>query len=309
MFSDANWKDIQIRSAAFGGPSEVIAKPALVSHLYGDGRLNACAGAILDWWLDALPEGIQLYGLGTTSRAFRKLGAGGIKSIRGALTAKAIKKAHQDRDVFYMLKDASGFSVGNYSLEFIVGAQPENGEDERANGFHFAWPLGTEGELSERFRLLLETFPFQHATASYGFDIVWGREGEQVALPIIMEAGQRWLGLDVRDRSTEQFLYEQVKGAGWLTFLNSKLKTKLGEVQTRLSDCVECSDVNDGILLRTGVEPPIGDSWDAESGRKDLVALREVNDVLRPIRTTKLIGGNLFRCVNADAWLSRLDEG
>jgi hypothetical protein len=120
-----------------------------------------------------------------------------------------------------------------------------------------------------------------------------------------MKTGFQNLALDVRDRGTERFLLHEVKGAAWLTYVEGDLLVRAGGAESakRLVG-VDCKDCRDGVLLRAGTEPPVGN---LAAGASDIKPLLAVNGFLKPIRATKLLAYNLFRHRDVDQWLPRLD--
>ena len=202
-----SWTEIRA-TAAQAGQKFVVAQPAFVLGLYGDVGLNAHGEAVLEWWMGLLPEGASLYFLGSKAHDFREVDPRALKRIRTTLRDLAKKSQ------FYMFKNAPGFAVGTHSLELAMGIEPD--DDGAVNMAYAVLPLSYPeaagpDAVVEMFRKLVDRIPFRHATAGYGFDLVWGREWEQVALPVIMAAGRRYLALDVRDRQVEPYLVDKVK--------------------------------------------------------------------------------------------------
>jgi len=301
-----SWTEIRA-TAAQAGQKFVVAQPAFVLGLFGDIGLNAYGEAVLDWWMELLPKGAPLFFLSSTAHNFREVNPRVLKRIHATL--RDLGKKSQ----FYMFKDAPEFAVGTHSLELAMGIEPE--DDEAVNLAYAALPQSYPDEAGpdaavEMFHKLVDEIPFRHATAGYGFDLVWGREWEQVAMPVIMAAGRRFLSLDVRERQAEQYLVDKLKSAAWLTFLHNDLLAKLGgpdRMNQVLTDRVGRVPSVRGMILRAGERPPVGDT---NRHAPDLGPLREVNRFIEPIREESWVSTRLFRISPADAnaWFSRLDE-
>src|SRR5262249_40311602 len=145
---------------------------------------------------------------------------------------------------------------GSAALEVSLGATKKDGI---ANFAHMALPVGypeavgAEAAVSA-FTRLVEQVPFAHASAGYGFNMVWGREWEQAAMPGVMAAARRYLALDVRDRLLETRLREHVKGPGWLTYLGPDLLNEVGgkKALDALPADVGRLPVGSGVILRAG---------------------------------------------------------
>ena len=180
---------------------------------------------------------------------------------------------------FYAIKDAEGFNVGSYSIEL-------NLSDAAPTRVMVALPLsfveGREQAAHDTFEALVSTFPFHVATAGYGFNLEWAREGEMAGEPAEIRAGLRFHGLMIRNRMQESFLSKQLKSAHWLTFVQHAIVEELGGKAT-FDDLegVDAADVANGVLLRAGNAPPVGD---INRQAPDLGPMKAVNDALRPIR-------------------------
>jgi hypothetical protein len=167
---------------------------------------------------------------------------------------------------------------------------------------------GAEAAAAAFVRLVGEV-AFRHASAGYGFNMVWGREWEQEAMPRVMAAGRRYLALDVRDRGLEQQLLDQVKGPAWLTYLGPDLLERVGgkKAVDALPKEVGRVTVGEGMVFRAGKEPPVGD---VNRRARDLGPLRAVARLLRPVRVEAWDMADFFEIDEdeANAWFERLDE-
>jgi hypothetical protein len=299
-----DWTEIKV-TATEAGNTFVVVRPAFVLGLYGDHTLNAHGEAILDWWLGQLPKEAALFYLSSKAHQFREVNPRTLQRIRASL------KKLKDEEQFYMFKNAPEFATGSHSLELRMGIEPD---DEAVNMLYAAFPVdhaATVGadRVVEGMRELMDRFPFRHASAGFGFDLMWGREWEQGGMPRIMAAARRFLALDVRDRNLEATMVDRVKSAAWLTYLHKDLFDAAGGAKRArevLDEGVVEIPTARGVLLRAGNDPPVGDS---NRGAPDLESLRKVNRFIAPIRETAWVSTNLFRISppDADAWFSRLD--
>lgn len=212
--------------------------------------------------------------------------------------------------MFYALKDAPGFDAGSAALELRVGATRADG---LSNVAYAAVPVGYPDRVGAdaavaAFVRWVEAVPFRHATAGYGFNMVWGREWEQEAMPKIMAAARRHLGVDVRERTLERLLLDTVKGPGWLTYLGPDLLARAQAIESldALPAAVQRISVGGGVVLRAGPKPPVGD---VSRRAPDLGALKHMAKFLRPLRVAGWDCAPSFEMEAevANAWFARLD--
>jgi hypothetical protein len=160
------------------------------------------------------------------------------------------------------------------------------------------------------FQAWVEKLPVQHATAGYGFDLSWGREWEMVAMPQIMAAGRRFLALEVRNRLTEIKLLNKLLSPAWLTYLRSDMIQMLGSdnrFEGKFDSDVKVIECRDGVILRAGETPPIGDTNRLAT---DLDPLKQVYRVVKPLCLNDWFVPQLFRieASDANAWFARLEQ-
>ncbi len=298
------WTDTKVICTE-SGKSFLVAKPAFVIALYGDSSLNPYGVHILDKWMELLHNESSLFYLAKRSHHFKHVTPRIISNIR-----KALNNLEQEGQ-FYMLKDAAEFAVGQYSIELNMGIQAGSGS---ANRVHISLPVDYPNltgldKTIELFQYFVDSFPVRHATAGYGFDLVWGREWEMEALPVIIRAARRYLALDVRHRLTESSLLDCLKGPGWLTYLHSDLLEKTGGLQAsgkEFEETIRTISCSQGVIMQAGVSPPLGD---VNRHAKDINPLRLVSHFLKPLQIDKWLATNLFDANEFDAneWFSRLD--
>ena len=194
----------------------------------------------------------------------------------------------------HRIGDEPEFAVGEFAFELIPG-QPTV-----TWALPVAWP-------ANRLRALFEeavTFAQPaHASCGYGFNLVWGREWEQCALPVLLRLGLAFPVVDVPCREFDQ-RSRDIRGPAWLTYLGATL----------------CARVE-------GNGQPFGSGMMFSSGDTPHHALEPhatLAKTLRPIRANEwgfarsllemthfagvLTGYEMpIADVNADSWFSRLD--
>jgi hypothetical protein len=303
-----DWKAIRAEYTELG-QTFVVAKPAVVIELYGQGSRIAPHGeALLDLFLGILPEKTQLYVLGNNDRQYKPLTPQSMRRLRQTL------KDLDKRGRFYSIKDAPEFNVGQFSLEIHLGSD----HAMRADAVQIALPIGwgDSGDAErvvELFGKYIGAAPFWAGVAGYGFDLVWGREFEQRGMPVNFQLSKRLHGVLIRDRLQEIYLVKKLKSAGWLTYLDAELVEKVGgeaALKTAVGEAVSVASLGAGLLLRTGPTPPVGD---VNRQDKDVEPLAAVNRAIKNIRLEHWLSTNLFNAdfkpdrENADAWLTRFD--
>lgn len=296
-----DWTEVHAEHAELGRTWRV-ARPAFVVELYGEAPTMVPHGeAMLDRFLELVPEETELYYLGNNAREFKRMDARASRRIRKTL-AELDKKGRS-----YMIKDAPEFDLNRYSIDLVLSseAQPLNDRVCMALPVDFS-----SSEAVPFFASLVKEFPIWGAVAGFGFDLVWGREFEQTGMPVIFRTAKRFTALQVRDRIQEDNMIKKLKSAGWLTFLDEELvATAGGEDALRRAvegDGVTVRNVRDGLLFQAGPEPPIGD---VNRQNKDTLPLAAVNRGIEPVRIDRWFSTHLFGVERdeADEWLSRFD--
>jgi hypothetical protein len=253
-----------------------------------------------------LPADRDVWYLGEQSRQFRVMDARALARIFASLSNA------KQRSQFYVLKVGPGFAVSQHSLEMNLGMSASSGAADR---LHIAAPVdypdldGPEAAVNA-FQDWVEKLPVQHATAGYGFDLSWGREWEMVAMPQIMAAGRRFLAIEVRNRLTEIKLLNKLLSPAWLTYLRSDMIKMLGgdtRFGGKFDSDVKVIQCRDGVILRAGEKPPIGDT---NRRATDLGPLKQVYRVVKPLCLNEWFATQLFRieASDANAWFARLEQ-
>jgi len=303
-----DWKSTQAECTELNH-TFVVAKPAVVIELYGDGlKVSPHGEALLDPFLAVLPDKTPLYVLGNNDRQYKNLTPQSMRRIRQTL------KELDKRGRFYSIKDAPEFNAGRFSLEVHVGSTHATLADSVQLALPVEWgDPENASRVVELFSKYVTSVPFWTGVAGYGFSLVWGREFEQKGMPVNFQLAKRFHGVLIRDRNQENILVKKLKSAGWLTYLNRELVEKVGGAEALTSavgPAVTVSPLGDGLLLRTGPTPPVGD---VNRQDKDVEPLAAVNRAIKQIRIQRWLSTNLFNAdlsqtrEPADAWLARFD--
>ena len=297
-----NWKDFRV---AIREREEdiLVARSAYTMAFYGDTAVNQFGMEIVKQWLQLLSGKTDAYFIDLDAHQFRKITPRVLARLE-----KALEKLDKEMQR-YMFKDGPGLSVQDHALELALGPSPKG-----AKRVNLAFPIDYPeakgpGEIIRLFTDWVDRFPFKHGSAGYGFDYGWS-ELEVEARPRMFALARRYLGFDLRDRSTETLLRERFKGPGWLTFIEHELLESLGgvpRIDATLTPDVQRISSRRGVILRAGNLPPIGD---INRGAEDLGPLRQVNRFIAPRRLNDWVDSAVFRAdeLNANEWFSRLEK-
>lgn len=282
------------------GRDETVLRPAFTMEFYSGDELLPVGLDFFEKLYALVPEGTPLHVLGKNGVEYKPLTPRRLSRLRktlGALTTEG---------QFYAIKDAEGFNVDGHSIELNLS---DSAPTRVAVALPLSFVQGREQRAFETFKEVVDTFPLHVATAGYGFNLEWAREGEMKGEPVEIRAGLRFHGLMIRNRMQESFLSRQLKSAHWLTFLQAGIVEDLGGEST--FDGLNGVDVvhgPHGVLFRAGDAPPVGD---VNRQAPDLAPMKAVNDVLRPIRISEWASGcgTLYQLDDDDAngWLTRMD--
>jgi Protein of unknown function (DUF3396) len=308
-----NWQDTRAEHRE-GGKTWHVGRAALVMEFYGTGaELNSSGEAILDVCLGAAPSDLRDELHVFSSRDYKKLTPQMERRMR-----KELRELSQ-RGRFYAATTNNNCAVGEYSFEINLG----NTEPLSNNLVYIALPLSAgeperANEAVALFERMLAAGPFWGAIAGFGFDIVWGREFEMSAMPVNFGLARRYHGMLVRDRLQSLALPQYVAGSAprlripsvaWLTYLGPTLLDQLGGQDTLLPQLAPASHkaLGQGILIRTGQTPPVGDVNRQDA---DLQPLRDLDRVLKPIILEQWFLSASLLGVDRDtasAWLHRFE--
>lgn len=275
-------------------------RTGFVMEFYGDDALHSVALDLFDEIRAWIPKDTKLYVLGKNSTEYKELTSRRLNRLRKTLGALATEGQ------FYAIKDAEGLAVTDYSIELSIA---ENPPGTLAVALPLSFVQGREDEAFETFRSLVDRYPFNIATAGYGFNMAWSRDAEMVGEPVQMRTALRHHGLMVRNRIHEGMLHNQLKTAHWLTFVHTDLVDTIGgaEVLDGLEG-VSIHAVAHGLLLRAGNAPAVGD---INRQAPDLGPMKAVSAALKPLRIEEWFQGTTHLCQLDDddvqGWLSRMD--
>jgi hypothetical protein len=288
----------------------VVGQPALLMEFYGSGADVAPFGAgALDRYLSVVPPNESVFVLGKADRTYKRLTQQSERRIRHTLS---------EGGGFYSFKNAAGFEVGDYSFELKLDSSASWLTSNLVFAFPIAWGEAPLVERSVEFFLsIVADIPFWGAVSSFGFDMVWGREFEQAAAPTGFSLARRYQGFLVRDRDQDSRLaelangrlVERLKSPGWLTFLGKPLCDRVGgheHLLKVLGPGIELRPIRDGLLLRTGTTPPIGDVNRPDG---DVEPLARVGRALSDLCIKKWFDPCMYGVDSdiADAWLRRFE--
>jgi hypothetical protein len=251
------WKQISIEQSEAG----VVARPAIFIYL---AIASAEEGEFL-WqsFRKQVPAAVPLFHLTDRSTSMKPLST---RSINQTLTA--LRKSDP---FFWRVGDEENFRAGQYALEIrwpkavYISVPVEWGEDRTEDVVNY-------------FKSLADHLSLTHASVAYGFNMVYGREFEQAAQPVIMQVGMRYQAIDVQERETDRL--GGLKSAAWLQFINHSLMEKLGDPKELTSQGVLVEKRQKGYFLRTSEKPTLGDV----AHEKVNPALLATQTYLRPLR-------------------------
>lgn len=155
------------------------------------------------------------------------------------------------------------------------------------------------------------TKPFDFLSGHGGYAVYYDNRsqadkfaaGAHVA-PLMM----RHPGVDIGSpMNTSLKTTDAIKGVNWLTALNASFCDALGGKETirnRLSDAVQLYDVGDGLLIRAGKHPQLGNV----NRGNDLPLYREVNRVVRPLRLDNHRQIHGMSMEQTETWFERFDD-
>jgi len=295
-----SWEETTAAHTIFG-QQEVVMRTGFVMEFYGDEALHSVGLDLFDEIHGWIPKEAKLYVLGKNSTEYKELTPRRFNRLRKTLGALA------SEGQFYAIKDAEGLAVGDYSIELSIA---ENPPGTLAVALPLSFVQGREDEAFDAFRGLVDRFPFNIATAGYGFNLAWSRDAEMVGEPVQMRTALRHHGLMVRNRIHEGTLHNQLKSAHWLTFIQADLAETLGGLETLGSlEGVSTHPVGHGLLLRAGKAPPVGD---INRQALDLGPMKTVNSALQSLRIEEWFQGTTHLAQldddDVNGWLSRMDH-
>jgi hypothetical protein len=300
-----DWRQVTAEFEHRGG-TFTVARPALLMDIYlQTGSGATYASTLVDRLLTLANDDAQLFYITGNSRAFKPLD----KRARRRLLKQL--DSLDERGRWYMIKDAPDFALGQFSCEFYLGSTDAHRPDVIYVGLPIEMGSRDRADAtSALFEEFIAASPALAATCAFGFEQVWGREYEQVGMPVAFRIALRHQGLTLRDRVEDLDFWERkLKSAGWLTFLGDDFAAPVGGVdalEAKMPTAVTTKRVRDGLLLKAGDAPPVGDVNRADT---DTEAMAEVS---RAIRTVRLDGWHDPRAFGVDEaranqWLHRFD--
>lgn len=143
-----------------------VARPAFTIELYGNTDIHPSMGEVLDVWLGLVPPDrhASLHTM-DSGVSFQPFTSRRQRRLRNLLTPQSLSR----KGLTAMIKDCEEFAVHQYnlSLSMRVGV----------NAVILSLPLSlgeTPADAQALFTRLLQTAPFTHGTAGYGYEISFG---------------------------------------------------------------------------------------------------------------------------------------
>lgn len=293
-----------------GNGRVAVSRSAFVFEIYGcAGQLPRSALSIYDLFKE-LSHPAELYILGSNDRVYKKLTPAAERRLRQGLPNGG----------FWTIKSAPGIGAGRFSCELVLGASGPWRTDVITIAVPSDWGEASQiGQCSAFFRRLCETFGGWGGVASWGFDIVWGREFEQLAMPEWFRLAMRYQGLMLRDRYQDACLVAEENGrptpkfksAGWLTFVGDDVAVPAGltipRLQGALGATCDVERLERGVLITAGTLPVLADVNHFDASDEPLAC---VNAVIAPLRLKRWTVSDLFGVdeLEANRWFERFEH-
>jgi len=285
--------------------------------LFTDVSLASVPGAVLSCQNEFLrlcpPENLKFY-LTENMRQYKPLNKRALNMLSVWLKPAAPARS----TIALELKDGELTSAPKF--RFRVWGQdeePDEGETKDSRLISMAFPpeWGTERTdvMLQLVHDLCKVFPFRSGYAGYSFEC--SRYAAQLSQKHAWEKSLRHRGIDIFDFANESIAVDEngVKGAGWLTILDDRFIKELGgskKVRAALPDAVEILPVTNGVVLKAGPEPQLGDT----NRRKFLPEYKAVYAVTKPLveraigRYPPLSVGTAHPRDETQTWLRRFDD-
>ena len=206
----------------------------------------------------------------------------------------------------------------HYMLQVFSEESPDPKEERiDARFFRLILPyrVGRDrsAEMVHLFASLCRTAPCRHALAGYA--LVCSRYSEFPSQTHAVAFGMRHPGVDILIDIADSSVVgvHSIKGASWLTMIDQRFVAQLGglnAVRNSLIDGVELIELDNGVILRAGATPDIGDT----NRRDTLPAYRAAFAIVRPLLEPAIARKPGFALADADAeeraraWFLRLGE-
>jgi hypothetical protein len=169
-----------------------------------------------------------------------------------------------------------------YGKELLPdGTQPKQA-NYVAMAFPHEWGLERTEEMLQFTRSLCEIFPFSTGHAGYSF--VCSRYADEESQTYAWKKCMRHRGIDIFGFVIDPLAvdHDAVKGVNWLTILDDRFVKELGgeaKVRKALPKAVETLPVKNGLLLKAGDQPQIGDT----NRREFLPEYKAVYKLIKPL--------------------------
>jgi hypothetical protein len=225
------------------------------------------AAKAFEFWLKSVPrEKLEWVRIGPESTSYRRLTTAGLNRCRAEMDLTKVRA----RDLGCVwVRGGDDVSNPAYSFTFF-GGLPEWYAPSLTSVIEIRWPtaypkeIGYDAFVSWVVELAC-LVPFRSAYASPALSRgLWEyshvREGARHMRPLAF----RHPGFDLAENedSVKCLAEDQCRGARWLTLLGAPALAKLGGVESLRSNLdprITLTPVLDGVLIRAGKEPELGD--------------------------------------------------
>lgn len=264
------------------GQTTVVGRPAFIMEMYAKPwTLYDRTDALLDLLLPRL--GSDVYFIGGNKRTYTRLMPKSERRVRAQLANPASVGA------MISLKTAPDFIATGHSCEISIAQHNRIGNDVVVACLPLTDGADAPRGARELFRHILDAFNFWGAIAGFGYDIVWGREYEQVAMPLNFRVARRYHGVLVRDRILSRNLgratpsgefHGRLPSVAWQTYLGPELLSDIGDFPTPPSQIVTHTRTRTGTLLQAG---PVPNCIDVNRSLGDAEPFQVVHRLISPI--------------------------
>jgi len=296
-----------------------IVSVAFAISLYTDRLFSSIPDAVLKWqeaFLRLCPaERLKFYAT-ENMKKHKPVSKRVFGMLEGWLAAGAASREY----IALELQDSEVFNASPHSLMKVLGGEAGSTAHAKKHanlvfmGFPGGWGLERTDELLGLVKELCTEFPFRSGHA--GFCFLCSRYEEGLSQTHAWEKSMRHRGIDIFDAVNDIIAAGQdgLKGVGWLTMLGESLVEELGggeKIGKDVSKPVEVLRVGNGVLLKAGPRPEIGDT----NRRDDLPAYKQVYRAVAPLveravsRSKSLnLDGSDYKERTLD-WLRRFSDG
>jgi hypothetical protein len=189
---------------------------------------------------------------------------------------------------------------------------PPNDANLVSMSFPPEWGWERTADMLQFVRELCDLFPYRSGYAGFSFEC--SRYDKLQSQKHAWAKSMRHRGIDIFNFSNESLAVQRdgIKGIGWLTILDNGFVKEFGgqkKLREALPDAVELLPVKNGLIIKAGPQPQIGDT----NRREFLPEYKAVYKVVKPLaeraieRSPNLLLGPDSKD-KTRAWLRRFDD-